>query len=249
MNQKADQDKNRKDAPKDQYYEAKIRGYLALGITIVPILSILILGIMVINSDKSKGQTVFNAVLPIFGAWVSTVLAYFFSRENFESASRSVERMAKYLTSQEKLESTPVSSVMIRRDMMVVCDDPPNTILMDISAQLENKDLQRLPILDKTGVPIALLYLTDIMNYLYKDKSTISEDDRKKLTVENLLAEKPNYKKCFVIIAENQTLADAQKELSKIPDSRVVLVTKGGRLTDPVVGLLTLLDIVRNAQV
>jgi len=27
------------------------------------------------------------------------------------------------------------------------------------------------------------------------------------------------------------------------------LVTKGGRLTDPVVGLLTLLDIVRNAQI
>ena len=120
---------------------------------------------------------------------------------------------------------------------------------MDISAQLENKDLQRLPILDKTGVPIALLYLTDIMNYLYKDKSTISEDDRKKLTVQNLLEQKPEYKKPFVIVAENQTLADAQKELSKKHDCRVVFVTKDGKDTDPVVGLLTSVDIARNAEV
>jgi predicted transcriptional regulator len=231
--------------------QGRIRSWLALGITGIAIVGIVVLGTMtIVISDKeavSRAQAVFNAVLPLFGTWVGTVLAYFFSRENFESASRSVERLTRQLTVQEELQSMPVASAMVPRSQMLVCDDPVQAKLVDTLTQLEGKNLKRLPILSK-GVAVTLIYSQDIIDYLYRVKTGLSEDDRKKLTVQDLLDEKPELKKPFAVVSESGSLADAQDALAKIAEGRVVFVTKTGSEGDPVVGMLTSVDIARNAQ-
>jgi predicted transcriptional regulator len=231
--------------------QGRIRSWLALGITGIAIVGIVVLGTMtIVISDKeavSRAQAVFNAVLPLFGTWVGTVLAYFFSRENFESASRSVERLTRQLTVQEELQSMPVASAMVPRSQMLVCDDPVQAKLVDTLTQLEGKNLKRLPILSK-GVAVTLIYSQDIIDYLYRVKTGLSEDDRKKLTVQDLLDEKPELKKPFAVVSESGSLADAQDALAKIAEGRVVFVTKTGSDGDPVVGMLTSVDIARNAQ-
>ena len=57
-------------------------------------------------------QLVFAAVLPLLGTWVGTVLAYYFSKDNFEAASKSVQDMAKIATD-EKLKALFVRDEMI----------------------------------------------------------------------------------------------------------------------------------------
>src|SRR5690242_16592162 len=47
-------------------------------------------------------ELIFNALLPLLGTWVGTVLAYYFSKQNFESATNSVQRMAE-LSAEQKL--------------------------------------------------------------------------------------------------------------------------------------------------
>jgi hypothetical protein len=42
---------------------------------------------------RQSSRLVFNALLPLLATWVGMVLAYYFSRKNFETASQSVERM------------------------------------------------------------------------------------------------------------------------------------------------------------
>ncbi len=237
------------DIPVDQ---GRTRAWLALGITGISIVGIVVLGSMtVVISDKevaSRAQIVFNAVLPLFGTWVGTVLAYFFARENFESASRSVERMTKQLTSQEELQSMPIASAMVPRSQMFVCDDPAQAKLVDVLAQLEGKNLKRLPILNKAGAAVSLVYSQDIIDYLYRLKAGVSEDERKNLTVQNLLDDKPELKKPFAVVSESGSLADAQDALAKIAEGRVVFVTKTGAEAEPVVGMLTSVDIARRAQ-
>jgi len=237
------------DASVDQ---GRIRSWLALGITGIAIVGIVVLGtITIVISDKeavSRAQAVFNAVLPLFGTWVGTVLAYFFSRENFESASRSVERLTRQLTTEEELQSTPVSDAMVPRSQMLVCDDPAQAKLVDVLALLEGKNLKRLPILNKAGAAVSLVYSQDIIDYLYRFKTDLSEDDRKTLTVQNLLDEKPELKKPFAVVSESGSLADVQDALAKIAEGRVVFVTKTGSESEPVVGMLTSVDIARNAQ-
>ena len=124
------------------------RNWLAFGITGVSIVGVIILGttIIIVNDAgvTERAQNVFNAVLPLLGTWVGTVLAYFFSRENFESASRSVERLTQQLTLHEKLESMPVTSAMTPRTKMLTVNEPGTAILLDVLTQLESKKVKRL---------------------------------------------------------------------------------------------------------
>src|SRR5215216_1658496 len=90
---------------------------LALGITTIAILGITCLSVVVVaNQDTGvidRAQNVFNAVLPLFGTWVGTVLAYYFSRENFAAASDSTQQLVRDLK-EERLNSTLVADVMIK---------------------------------------------------------------------------------------------------------------------------------------
>lgn len=62
----------------------------------------------------------FNALLPLFGTWVGTVLAFYFSSQNLEAASRSFENVVRQLSPTERLRGTSVRDSMIKRDKMVV---------------------------------------------------------------------------------------------------------------------------------
>lgn len=65
------------------------------------------------KENLETAKTVFSSILPVLATWVGTVLAFYFSRENFESANRNVREMVKKITSMEKLQSVSVSEVMI----------------------------------------------------------------------------------------------------------------------------------------
>jgi CBS domain containing-hemolysin-like protein len=209
----------------------------------------MVLGITIIVISENDAQLVFNAILPLFGTWVGTVLAYFFSRESFEAASQSVERISSRLIEQ-KLQSVLVSSVMVPRSQMFVSKEPAKEKLMDTLAQLEGRNLSRLPILDQNDDhPLFLVYKEDIVEYLYRMKAGISEEDRKKLTVQNLLEENSASKKQFAVVKESGSLLEAQEAMNRMSESRVIFVTKSGSETDAVVGMLTSIDIAKRAQV
>ncbi len=232
--------------------QTQTRNWLALGITGISIVGVVILGstIIIVNDDgvTQRAQTVLNAVLPLLGTWVGTVLAYFFSRENFETASRSVERLTQQLTLQEKLESLPVTSAMIPRNKMITIKDPPKSILLDVLAQLESKgNAKRLPILDNNDYPQALLFREGIVDYLYRYK-TGTDDERKVLTAQNLLDERPDLNKPYAVVGENDTLADAQEAMLRLPECRVVFITKSGQKNDAIIGMITNTDFASKIQ-
>src|ERR1700730_8315375 len=85
------------------------RFLLALLVTGISILAVTVLAAVIIvrKHDADAPQNVMNSVLPLLGTWVGTILAYYFSKENFEAATQSVTALAKQLTPQQKLQSTP----------------------------------------------------------------------------------------------------------------------------------------------
>ncbi len=232
----------------------KTRTYLALGITGISILGLLILSAIIIlaNNDKTieRSQLIFNSVLPLFGTWVGTVMAFFFSRENFESASRSVERLTRQITSQEKiLKSTPVTDAMVPRSQMMVAVDPTNTKLLETLKLLEGRGYRYLPVLNGDDSLLALLHTVGVIEYLYRIKEGIPPEEREALTIQNMLDEHPEFKKSYSTVKESGTLADAQEAMNKIAESRVVFVTAGGTDREPVRGMLTSIDIAKRVQV
>lgn len=79
------------------------------------------------GSDEEKIKTafsiiqyVFGALLPLWGTWIGTVLAYYYSKDNFESANRNVQQLVDKITSEKKLESVKAKNVMILRRELIV---------------------------------------------------------------------------------------------------------------------------------
>src|SRR5262249_10220259 len=85
------------------------------GIGILAIAAAVLSGGILAGADAFERNTtlVFTALLPLLGTWVGTVLAYYFSRKNFETASQSVERMVT-LTTEQRLAQTAVNDQMLR---------------------------------------------------------------------------------------------------------------------------------------
>ena len=48
---------------------------------------------------------VLGVLLPVIGAWVGTVLAFYFGQVNFEAASRSAANLVRQLSPREKLQA------------------------------------------------------------------------------------------------------------------------------------------------
>ena len=217
---------------------------LALGITTIAILGITCLSVVVVaNPDTgviNRAQNVFNAVLPLFGTWVGTVLAYYFSRENFAAASDSTQQLVRDLK-EERLTSTRVADVMIKT---IFSESNLNTKVKDVLKQLANTKHKRLLILKNSGVLEALLDKEGIFLYLLG----LSESERLDKTIGDLLKDKPDLKQTPAYISEDKTLADAKSAMEKIQNCKVILVTKTGKASDPIIGLLTNTDIAKHSR-
>lgn len=188
-------------------------------------------------------------------------LAYYFSRENFESASRSVERMAEKLTPMEKLESIPARLKMIPKAQMVLLnitgDKPLDKIKIvgDILGTFIQKGENRLPILDENDYPKYMIHRSMIDKYLTRKniEGGLSRDRLKKLSLKDLLDDDEELKKLFetsfVTIREDANLADAKIEMDKVENCLDVFVTRNGTRNEPVIGLLTNLKVTESAKV
>ncbi|MHB9143098.1 MAG: hypothetical protein ACYC25_14605, partial [Paludibacter sp.] len=74
------------------------------------------------------GQT----LLPLWGTWIGTVLAYYFGKANFEAASKSYQDVIKKLTPEEKIAKLLVKDVMLPiRDILYLDYDTESPKLIN----------------------------------------------------------------------------------------------------------------------
>lgn len=210
------------------------------------------------QSAKDLTQLLLTALLPLFGAWVGTVLAYYFSREGFESASRAQLQLMK-LSLMDRLRQFRVSDRMVPRERMdVLClsEDqvarPESVELQKLLDVLKKRAVTRLPILGPRGEFFCLVHnsLKDrfITTKVIKGEAVKLEE----LTLADLLA-MPNdggnvetyptfgdlAKKAVAFACADKTLADAKEAMDRVFGCQDVFVTRTGAPEEPVVGWLT----------
>jgi hypothetical protein len=232
--------------------ETKYRDYLAIGITCVSIVGVVLLAFTIIwraQDPSATAQLVLNSVLPLLGVWVGTVLAYYFSRENFEAATRSVTELAKQISPQEKLTSTPAKGKMIPKDQIhvetVTAAKPADqTKLVDMLNRLKafGRGL-RIPVLTDNDYPKYVIHRSTIDNFLTrKAMETTPPPDLGNFTLKDLIDD-PELGKTlptsFASVKETATLADAKDAMDKTPGCQDVFVTAGGTPYEPVSGWIT----------
>jgi hypothetical protein len=185
-------------------------------------------------------------LLPLLGTWVGTILAFYFSKENFEAASRSVTEMAKQMTPQQKLAATPVQAQMVPKARMFFATLPDGgpgglvlTHLLEESVKAAKGD--RIPVLSKEGKPVYMIHRSAIDRYLTEKALATPPPDLKSLTLQGLLADPKlsGWLTGFATVGEDATMADAKEAMDRLPDCQDVFVTKGGTREGAVVGLVT----------
>jgi hypothetical protein len=128
-------------------------------VLISTILGLIALGLLIVVQATSDTQSkeIFNALLPVFGTWVGTLLAFYFSKDNFDAATKSVTDMAKTIATAGKL-SSPVKDFMIGPDKII-------TLPAELQGQADDK-----------------IFLKDIVHYLkddvHKDRLPLFADNK-----------------------------------------------------------------------
>lgn len=234
---------------------------IGVGVTSIAILGVFLLSWKSITCGNCQNEEqikyVLGVVLPLLGTWVGTVLAFYFSKDNFESANTSVKNLVNHVTtSAEKLRSIMVNSVMIPKAQISGFSyaegkkDADYTIKDLITAATEN-DKNRLPIFNANG-SIRYIVHRSILDKYISTKTVAEGATPLATTVENLLKDNADINLLFnalQVVAEDDTLAKAKRLMDSKKSCLDVFVTENGSTSESVTGWITNLVISKNSKV
>lgn len=226
----------------------------AMTVFVVSVSGIGLFGSLAILIGKANAEQVFQSTLPLFGTWVGTVLAFYFSRQNFESASDSLNRVVHQLTPEQRLRSVAVRQVMMPRASITSlaltggqgdADIPLSSLVTPFS----DRNVTRLPIFNADGSIRYVIHEGIFSKYQAQVGAAAAING---MTLADLLAYSidgervAGLAKLFAFVQVDGTLADAQAELRSVARAQDVFVTAGGTANEPVVGWITNAVIARN---
>ena len=219
-------------------------------------LIVLVAGINAIRVPDQRDQFfdiakyVLGVLLPVIGAWVGTVLAFYFGQVNFEAASRSAANLVRQLSPREKLQAAAADQAMMKINEVTSFKIPPDKTEADITIKElidqgfekdKSRPRQRLPILGTEGRGKYVLHRSTIGAFVAPKKHPPDVDETT-LSLKDLL-EDPKLKdyivSSFLQLAPDATLADAKDLLDKNPQCLDILVTQDGTKNSIVAGLIT----------
>lgn len=211
------------------------------------------------DQKGEAAERVFIMLVPLLGTWVGTVLAYYFSGENFDRASESMSKLVERAT-EERLRGISVKQAMIPRGTMKVVTLPASEDGSSVNLKTELIDkfvdpVTRVPVLDENGVARFIIHQSLVFKFVTKksleavaqgttfDAATQSLKDF--LEYEDM---RDVVSSTFVFVPLDGTLADTKKAMEAVNKCQDVFVTDDGSATKPLRGWLTNVDITRHAR-
>jgi len=186
--------------------------------------------------DQNSAERIFESLLPLFATWIGTVLAFYFGRQNFETAASEYKQIINQLNP-DVLDDVKLKQIMITKKSMTVkeFEDIKDKPVKEILEFLIDNDKSRLPILDKQE-PKYIIHKSTFLEALTQLKQ--DDKDVDKITLSKML-EIEKYKirsESFLTINLNNILEKARQLLRDNADIKDIFVTDNG---NKVVGWLT----------
>ena len=245
--------------------EQRSRQFLTFIIISLSIVGVIVLCMTVIllapdGESLDTAKFVFGAALPLLASWVGTILAYYFSKDNFMAATQSVTQLARTVSGIEKLRSLQVKEKMRTvRDihlLAVPTGKEEEVKLADLLVQFA--DVDRLVLVESSASPIVnwLIYKSMIHEYisdvarggaLPSGRAVVAD-----LTLQDLISNSPKrelFKKSFGFVSERATLAEVKAAMDSIPHCSDIFVTQNGKANEPIIGWITENRIIEHSRV
>jgi hypothetical protein len=228
-------------AESSKFSNGKARSKLAYIILGFSLTSITILAYYAIKQDPTEARNIFNVILPVFASWVGTVLAFYYGRENFESANQEVRKMVQQLTPEQR------SKELVSKHMRPLLSMAYFQILKGKSdadyklSELRTKfggNITRLPIIDADKKPKYMIHESSLNKYT---KAGGQDTDTLETFINNQKAEGIEYgfNKGFIVVSEQVTLGAAKRKMEDTPTCQDIFITKEGSKSEPLSGWIS----------
>lgn len=247
----------------DARNDARNRERIALGVLIASIGAVLVISGIAVwkGNDKETSQNVMSATLPLYGTWVGTILAFYFSRNAFESASTASSRNAEIYNQFARgfvAGTSPPNDTLAKISLkslangLIFSENDLAKPLTNVVADMVSKERHRVIVVDAEKKYIDLISRINASAFL----ATLASNSAQAANV-NSPSTPPSIKDYLdwrrnqgvkaqpivVYLPETATLADADAKLKETPGCRDVIVTSDGNPTSPVVVYVTDADI------
>ncbi len=260
-------------SPFQKLIGGKITRFVLIGTLAIGILTVGFACLVVYKDGKPDNDTykfaftimqyAFGTLLPLWGTWIGTVLAYYFGKENFEAANKSIQQMVDKLTPDKKLESVKAKDVMIKlKDLKhKTLEGKESLDKFKLSAILEDlrKDgIRRLIILGYQDRAKYAIHRDLITNFIATQ--TLAAKTPEELAAVANLTLKDFYDKSpkdvqetidnsVRFISEDASLLAAKKIMLQYTSCQDVFVTKNGQKDEAVEGWITNVTIDQNSMI
>ncbi|MBN2195446.1 MAG: hypothetical protein JW751_21690 [Polyangiaceae bacterium] len=243
-------------------HEVSARESIAKSLLMIAGVGILLISLVVLvgaamgdpKQFPEASALVFNSLLPLFGTWVGTVVAYYFSKANFEAASKSVQNLVE-MTTEQRLAQLKVRDTMLPSQKVVTVvsagADGDQAVRVKTILERLTPGVTRLPVLGENGAVKYLLHQSLIYQFIAEramDRATAPDrPSLDELTLADLIGHKDKRAPATAIawVALGATVAEAKAEMERIPRCQDVFVTQGGNPREPMLGWLLNVDIGR----
>lgn len=223
----------------------------------------LIFGFFALYGDEQKVKTafsilqyVFGALLPLWGTWIGTILAYYYSQKNFESANQSIQKMVDKVTSDQKLASVKALDVSIKTGQLkALTMDATDTLakfkLDDCLNFLSQNNIKRVIIL-RNNCAVYAIHRDTISFFI--SSLTLAGKSVTGLSLDDMYKHGPSEIQAVLndgvaFIPEDASLLTAKSIMVQNRNCQDVFVTKNGNADEPVLGWVTNVTIAQNSIV
>ncbi|GGA02728.1 hypothetical protein GCM10011497_36740 [Elstera cyanobacteriorum] len=218
------------------------------------------------NDFLDTGKLLLTAILPVVSAWVGTILAFFYSKENYLAASQGTLDAVKAVSA--RLASRKLRDVMMPKASVIAVTLGPSGVLGDLMcAQVvagfetltpQQQRINRLLFLRADGSCAAVLHRSiwnEMLAQVYQapGKSIDLKADPLSALIDQSQPGGTGPWSAFLsrtlaFVGEAGSLADAKAAMAAVPNCQDVIVTRSGIPTEPMLGWISNVDITRESQ-
>ena len=223
-----------------------VLAYSVLGISAAGILA---LAGFAVGSKSADAKEIFNIVLPVFATWVGTVLAFYFGRENFESANREVRQMVDKLSPAQRAQAA-ISTIM--RDVVrttcfrLSAERTEETAkVKDLRELFEKAGITRVPVLTEDGNAKYMIHESSVTKYLAGDAHSEGDPLSKLVTAHHDLV---SLNKGFIVVSEATPIVTAKIRMEQTASCQDIFVTKTGGADEPVLGWVSNIRLAKSIE-
>lgn len=247
--------------------QASRRFNLAVFIIGPSLIILVVISAFMLRYTDIKAETIFTALIGLIGTWVGTILAFYYSKDNFDAASKGTQQLIdKVTSSQEKLKSLIARKVMLVKNSFHdydLADGTDNVSLEEIRKAFG--EFNRLPVFEK-GLPKYVIhksllneFIADFYSGAYDNDPSIVTDsgdregDKAKLTLTNFLGVKSISVKAegFVTAKIDDNLEEIKERMESIKTTKCsdAFITADGTSMSKVSGWITNVIILEKSKV